>query len=168
LVDPDDARRIFNKFIGGPEFPCDCSASSRPSSFRGSKSFIARYLEIGHFTTEDHDEVIVPIFIEHPEDVDAFGFDFIFPSEYLEFIALERSNILDAFHQVDSNMIADGVLRVGGYSSKPITTVSSGVLLTLVFRTIEGMKKPPSFDIHNTVGDFKGTSLKKAKNIRYK
>jgi hypothetical protein len=160
-VETEDAREIFEKFLGKSELTCDCLAESRSISFQGIKSFIAKNIEISYFITDHNDRIIVPIFIENSKGVDAFGFDFMYPSEYLEFIALEKSDVLDAFHQVDANTIADGILRVGGYSSEPINNLSSVRLLTLIFRNIKHMEKSPSFKIINTVGDFINASVKK-------
>ena len=61
-ITPADAQAIFDKYLGLSELPCDCSASSRPPSFRGTQSFISKDFEIGNFVTEDNNEIVVPIF----------------------------------------------------------------------------------------------------------
>lgn len=160
-ITPADAQAIFNKFLGISELPSDCSGHSRA----GSVLKQTRLAQDVNLITNDiqvnlGEEISVPIIVENPLNIKAFGFDFLFPSEILEFVGMDRKDLQKDFDQIDANKIADGVVRVGGYRSIPIMDSSPRVLITLIFRVIGELKEPASFTIIKTVDDIKNASFK--------
>lgn len=156
LVTPGDAQAIFDKFLGKSELPCDCSGNSRQSkTLIKTKKISARNLLISNIEAINKDEISIPIIIDNPQNVSAFGFDLIFPSDSLEFITLEKSDLLKNFYQVDGFLINDGVIRIGGYGSDPIATSSSDLFVTLIFKIIGDTKEQLHFEIVNKVDDLR-------------
>jgi len=167
-ISPADAQAIFVKFLGKSELPSDCSCNSRAGTLEFQK--------IQKFSTQESlyqeiiiiinsvegtlgEEIVVPVFIDNPYNIDAFGFDLIFPSESLEFIGVGKTELVKDFYQVNGNEIQQGILRVGGYSSKPINSASSGVLVTLIFRVIKETSYPIPLFITKTFDDLKNASV---------
>jgi hypothetical protein len=79
-------------------------------------------------------EVHLPVMINDPRDIDAFGFDLVFPTDLLEFIGVAKTELVKDFYQVEGNMTEEGVLRVGGYSVDSIQSDSGGELVLLIFK----------------------------------
>jgi len=125
-----DAKAIFEKFLGINDLPCDCSRNSRSGSILTQmrstqmKQTPDINIIINDIRVDQGGEVVVPIIVDNPFNIKAFRLDLIFPSESLEFVGVERTEPLDDFYQVDAIKIADGVVRSGGYRSKPIMSHS--------------------------------------------
>jgi len=159
-ITPADAQAIFNKFIGTSELPCDCSGNSRGGSVSGQMMNSPHIkLIIDDTQMETSGEIIVHIIIDNPFSIKAFGLDLLFPTGILEFVGIERSELLKDFVQVDANKIAEGVLRVGGYTSTSIKDHNPQELITLIFKVIGEVKKPTLFSIVNTVDDIGNASV---------
>lgn len=166
-VTASDAQAIFEKFIGKSELPCNCSGTSRKNllSSQSNKNSVFSFI-INERRTQTEGEVYVSVIIEDIKTINAFGFDLVFPPETLEFVTLEKTESIETFVYIDSNEIASGILRVGGYKKKIADIPSPNVLFTLVFRTIKEVKQSPSFFILNTFDDIKRSSIKKEASIR--
>jgi len=162
-VTPGDALAIFDKFLGRSDLPGDCSCASRStnpttlmSHFQGSS------LSIAPLDRTSGQEIVVPVLVFHPSNINSFGFDIHYPAGAMEFLFVERGSLTQDFTQVEGIERADGIIRVGGYSSFSEANSSSGELVRLVFRA-----KGPSIDttalkINNTVDDL-GNSRKSNK-----
>ncbi len=149
-----DAQAIFEKFLGRNELPSDCSGNSRNASFANKLTHISKIrLVINNQEAKSGEEVVIPVIIENPFIFKSFGFDLNFPPKVVEFIALERTDLLKDFIQVDANEISIGVLRVGGYSGKTVRTESPEIMLALIFRAIDDIKSLNLFLITNTFND---------------
>jgi len=172
-ITPGDAQAIFEKFLGINELPCDCSGNSRSDSVLTMMRFIPMRqasdvnLIVNDVRVDQGGEVVVPIVVDDPFNIKAFGFDFIFPSEILEFVGVERSELMEDFYQVDANKIAEGVVRAGGYKREAIKSHDPRVLITLVFKVIGKDKSMgiSSFSIVNTVDDIKNATVKNERVI---
>jgi len=171
-ITPGDAQAIFEKFLGINDLPCDCSCNSRGGSVLTQMRLIQMKqtpdinLIINDIRVDQGGEVVVPIIVDNPFNIKAFGFDLIFPSEALEFVGVERTEPLDDFYQVDAIKIADGVVRAGGYRSKPIMSHSSRALITLIFKVLGEAEELCSFSIVNTVDDIEYASFNNEKIIK--
>ncbi|MFC2161239.1 hypothetical protein ACFLRX_06255 [Acidobacteriota bacterium] len=165
-ITPGDAQAIFMKYLGINDLPCDCSDETRNASIYATvSSAVSRIVQIGEIENRENKEVAIPVIIENPIDLSSFGFDLAFPEELLEFVALERSDALIDFTQVEGNKIAEGLLRFGGYGVRPIELDSSVVLLTIIFKTKTTIRRQISFSIFNRVDDF---NYERARNIKLK
>jgi len=149
-VTPADAQAIFKKYLKKGDLSGDCSGKSRASALSAEARIISSsnaHLMVSNITTIPGKDVYIPIIVESPFEITAFGFDLAFPSKILTFVGLERTDITASYGQLDANILAhfqsviDGedvlnysTLRVGGYESASTGKPSSGVLLTLVFR----------------------------------
>ena len=164
-VTPADAQAIFNNYLSQAALPNDCSGTSRASSFLSASMIKKEYiLEKNIFINPiqvTQDEFIeVPILLDNPFNLDAFGFDLLYPSEIIEFIILERTELTEDFNRLEVNKIGEGALRIGGYRSEPVMNQSPSVLITLVFRVIGEVQDPTPISIINTVDDFKNAFVR--------
>ena len=161
-VTPSDAQAIFEKFLGISELPSDCSCKSRAatsqnetfehiSSFPGQEAMIKINDVI---LVPGEEEIIVPVIITGPFDLKAFGFDLSYPPEVLEFICTESAPFSSDLVQIHANQIADGVIRAGGYSKKPVSVNSENTLINLVFKVRQNSGSPSSLQMINKFDDF--------------
>jgi len=160
-VTPADAQAIFDKYLGKSELPCNCSNNSRSGiqkirSVQPSEINIIlndRKVEKGH-------EIFIPIILSNALNIKAFGFDLLFPSDSLEFIAMEKAGLSIYFQQIDANELASGLLRVGGYCNKAITIDSPEVLIILIFKARKRIEQITPFLITNTFDDIHNSFVK--------
>ena len=152
LITPADAHWILKKYIGKKDLPCDCSCSSRSASVSSQMLQAENVgLIINQRQGKSPDEIVVSISIDKPHEINAFGFDLLFPAELLEFVTVERTELSKDFYQLDANKLAEGVVRIGGYSGTANVIQNSQELIKVIFRIIGDKKQPLSFDIQNTV-----------------
>lgn len=161
LLSPSDAQAIFEKYLGINNLPCDCSGTSRTTSSTlgiRNRNLQNINLFIDDFSASEGEKIIVPVIIDNPHNIDSFGFDVVFPAESLEFLGTGRGGLLKDFEQVDGYELRSGTIRIGGYSTIPITSRSSGDLITLIFRVKEEVKESQNILITNGVDDFKNSN----------
>ena len=177
-ITPGDAQAIFEKFLGINALPGDCSCKSRAES-AGTLAIQERAfvqlersaninLIINDIELKPGKIIAVPVIIDNPSNIKAFGFDILFESEILEFVGVVRTELLKDFNEVDGNEIAQGVLRVGGYSSEPIRSYSPGALIRLIFKVTGETEEPCPFLITNTVDDLENASFQNRTYMRKK
>lgn len=163
-ITPADAQAIFDKYLAKSELPCDCSCQSRTGSVSAQRMQGVNDLDINliinNIELNQDKDIFVPIIADNAFNIKAFGLDLLFPPDIFEFVGVDRTDLQKDFIQVDANKIAEGVVRAGGYLSKPIMDSNPRVLITLIFRVIGEMKKPTPFVIINTVDDIKNASVK--------
>jgi len=163
-VTPADAQAIFEKFLGKSDLPCSCSVASRASTLSGRiKQASNINLIINDIEPSQGQEIVVPIIVDDAFNIKSFGFDLIFPSEALEFVGVERGKSTEDFDKLEANMIAEGVVRAGGYKNIPSSEHQPRVLINLVFRVIGSTNKPISLAIVNTVDDIRNAPVIKGK-----
>jgi PKD repeat protein len=149
-VTPADAQAIFHRYLKKGSTGGDCSGDSRTAAVSTQTAgFRNANLTIDSLAFTPELDILIPIIVESPSEVTAFGFDLAFPSNALTFIGLEWTELTKSFDLVDANVIpppsinqvqasagAEGtlVLRVGGYKANPGQGPSLGVLVILVFR----------------------------------
>ncbi len=155
-ITPADAQTIFNKYLKKGILPADCSGIARLTaatelSFRNPGQTKAT-VSLGSSARSFDGDLFVPVVIDSALTIGAFGFDLLFPSEDLVFIRAERSDLTAGFLQMEANVTAPGLLRVGGYASQPASQEGSAVLVTLVFRIV-GPNQSPAFSIADTCDD---------------
>jgi len=169
-VTPSDAQRIFDKYLKKGTASSDCSGNSRtaaPSTL--TTGFINTNLTIDSMAFTPDLDIVIPIIIECPSEVTAFGFDLTFPSNVLTFIRLESTELTNGYDQLDANLINQDqanaepaetlVLRVGGYKTNPDQIPSSGVLVTLIFRGTGEFIDPNATSIVAAYDDLQDASV---------
>jgi len=166
-VTPADAQVIFEKFLGKSNLPCSCSAASRASTLSGRIEEASNInLIISDIQAGEGEEIVVPIIVDDCFHLKSFGFDLIFTAESLEFVGVERGKNIEEFDKLDANLIAEGVVRAGGYKKIPSQEHKPQVLINLVFRMIGKTKKPISLTLVNTVDDIKNAPVIREKYIK--
>ena len=151
-VTPADAQWILNKYLKKGGLDSDCSGTSRTailSVLTESTGAAGVLLTLSNTALTSGGDILIPVVIESPSAVDAFGFDLAFPASALQFIGLESAELTTGYDQLGANVVpyepaahdrtgarAEDVLvlRVGGYKTAVEPSPSSGVLVTLVFR----------------------------------
>ena len=143
-VTPADAQAIFEYFLGIRALPGDCSSSSRSSAAgviaqlekksAADRDFPAPRLIINDIDVIPGEIISVPVIINNPSGISSFGFDLLFDGDILEFIGVEKSDILQDFQELNGNPIAKGLVRVGGFTFKLIEDSSPSELVRLVFK----------------------------------
>jgi hypothetical protein len=143
-ISPADAQAIFVKYLNIRELPCDCSYKVRTASLSSftalEKSSALQkppqdiHLGLADLIRISETEVQLPVMINNPLHVDAFGFDLVYPEDSLEFIGVAKTEMVKDFHEVEGNKIGEGMLRVGGYSVESIANESAGELVLLLFK----------------------------------
>jgi hypothetical protein len=156
-VTPRDAQLIFSKFLGKNELTTNCSAILRGDALfsaslkRSSTGKVRLILDTPRYSSER--EIIIPVIINDPFAIQAFGFDLIFPSDKFQFIAIEETDFSEKFLMIDANLIKGDVLRVGGYATAPYQGTSPA-LIALVFQVMKESDEPIRVEIMNAVDDF--------------
>jgi len=165
-VTPSDAQAIFEKFLGISELPGDCSCKSRAATsqnetFEQINSFPGQEAVIkinDVILVPGEEEIIVPVIITGPFNLSAFGFDIAFPSDILEFIGIQPVLLHEQFTQTAGREIAEGVVRLGGYSQTPVSIKTSRVIFKLAFKINKKKSGVYNFDILNKFDDLKYVS----------
>ncbi len=149
-ISPADAQSIFVKYLGIKSLPCNCSYSVRTAAFLTPFGLIpiglantatlerpAQDIHLGldELRRVSETEVHLPVMINDPRGIDAFGFDLVYPPDFLEFVGVAKTELVKDFYQVEGNMTEEGLVRVGGYSVEAIGSESGGgELLLLIFK----------------------------------
>ncbi|UCE43346.1 MAG: PKD domain-containing protein [Candidatus Aminicenantes bacterium] len=107
-ITPADAQAIFNKYLDKSELPGDCSGKTRAMATRlmsvGEK-LPTTLLIIEDVRVNNEGYVFIPIIIDNAMNLDAFGFDLIFPSNFLKYLTLESAVLTQDYNQLDGNVI---------------------------------------------------------------
>lgn len=85
-------------------------------------------------------EVLIPIRLQStPKEINSFGFEVTYDANILEYIDIERGDLVESFETVEAYPIDASKLRIGGYTDEfNISQGSSGYLVLLKFRVING------------------------------
>jgi PKD repeat protein len=138
-VTPADAQAIFHKYLGKDELPADCSKKTRTMSagiIPQRKEDVSATLIVEDVRVNPEGYAFVPIIIEGPVDMDAFGFDLAFLSNVLTYLALEKAELTEKYDYLDANVIPAEAPKPGR------TTIEADVTDKISrFRSV-GRKKP--------------------------
>jgi len=115
----------------------DCTGDDRCDEEEENKSEV---LNIDEITGKMGEEIIVPIKMESaPNEVSAFGLEFKYSADVLEYSGFEKGNLVESFTMFDVNPIEPGRVIVAGFSSENgISEGSIGDLVLLKFIVING------------------------------
>jgi PKD repeat protein len=181
-ITPADAQIIFNTYLKKGTDSGDCSGNSRTAvSSQQNTMFSNASLTIdGSYLTSEGD-ILIPIIIESPSEIGAFGFDLAFPSDNWTYVGLERTDLTNDYDQLAGNVISyqasgpeqsaaavpnDQFLRVGGYKTSDYKNASVGVLVTLVFRAKTGFVDPSEISIIAAYDDIQNALIYAGSSIR--
>ncbi len=163
LVTPGDAHAIFLEFLEIEELPGDCSCESRADDVTQASvqrsTRIDNTLRIDNLIGMPGQQILVPVIIDKPFNIKSFGFDVVFPSEHMNFVGVARTELTSDFVQMDAFQITEGVVRAGGYRNEPISHLSSGTLLILIFDIKASSPDGSLILITNPVDDLEGTQI---------
>ena len=160
-ITPADAQAIFRTYLKKHELSSDCSGNSRTGSAASMQAttFGQASLIIDEVNIPAQRDIFIPIIIDSASDIDAFGFDLVFPSNKLEFLRLETTELTQDFDLIGANRITPNILRAGGFRTALRTQQSlNGVLLILVFRVITEIEETETPYIIKTYDDIQSAS----------
>ena len=84
----------------------------------------------------------VPVLIFSQNGIKSFGLDASFHPDEMDFAGLEQTALSRSLNEAGANLIADGVVRVGGYGAKAVKAETESVLLYLLFKSRRRSSKP--------------------------
>jgi len=175
-VTPADAQSIFHRYLKKGGGSGDCSGNSRTAATSTQTAGpINAKLTIDNIAYTPGLDILVPIIIESPSEIAAFGFDLAFPSDALTFIGLETTELTKSYSLLDASVIAPAqptdqaqadagregtlVLRVGGYKADPDQIPSLGVLVVLIFKPTGQFIDPNATSIIAKYDDLQNASV---------
>jgi PKD repeat protein len=126
-ITPSDAQTIFHKYLRKADASGDCSGSSRAAVLSmESSGFTNINLIIYNIAFAPGQDILIPIIIDSPSEIKAFGFDLVFPSDVLTYLGLERTELTKDFDQLDANVISFPETNQKGTNTEPKKTLFSG------------------------------------------
>ncbi|MGB6864052.1 MAG: cohesin domain-containing protein, partial [Candidatus Aminicenantaceae bacterium] len=81
--------------------------------------------------------MVVPVEVTDAFDMKAFGLEVKYSTDKMTFLGVEPTELTRDFVAVDGNEVANGVVRIGGYSMSGIQDMTSGALVELIFQLSE-------------------------------
>ncbi len=107
-VTPSDAQTIFHKYLRKAVVSSDCSGNSRVAALATQSSGFSNVsLTVNSVTFAPGQDVVIPIIVESPSDIKAFGFDLSYPSDILTYVGLESTELTNDFDQLGANVLAN-------------------------------------------------------------
>ncbi len=159
-ITPADAHYVFKYYIKRGIIPGDCSGNMRTLTLATQGAgFSDVTLMIGQAIYTSGQDIQIPVIVDSPTDIQAFGFDLVFPAGLLTYVRTERTDLTAGYDQVDANLLSDGTLRIGGYKSQPGAGRSTGELVTLVFRVNGDASDLSAISVAATYDDIQNASI---------
>jgi hypothetical protein len=95
---------IFHKYLRRGTVDATCSGDSRATTSTQNLALPAVKLAVGNSTVSQSGDILIPIIVESPSAIGAFGFDLVFSSKQLTFVGFERTDLTSDFDQLDANV----------------------------------------------------------------
>jgi len=95
-------------------------------------------LAVGHVRSEAGKRIEVPIRVENPRDLKAFGMKVTYPRELLTFQEVNNGSGTEEWVVVDGYETSPGTITLAGFHTEPIQSESPTVIATLVFDVQDG------------------------------
>jgi hypothetical protein len=96
--------------------------------------------------------LVVPVEVTDAFDMKAFGLEVKYSTDKMTFLGVKPTELTRDFVAVDGNEVANGVVRIGGYSMSGIQEMTNGALVELIFQLSESRGE---FEIIRVVDDLK-------------
>jgi PKD repeat protein len=123
-VTPADAQMIFSKYLKKDVGSSDCSGNTRIATVSELSSGSATiWLVINNISFVSGEDISVPIIIESPSDIKAFGFDLVFPSDTLTYIGLESAELTKDYDQLGAHVISYQQTDPNKTSARPLENI---------------------------------------------
>lgn len=78
--------------------------------------------------------LVVPVDVTDAFGMKAFGLEVNYSTDNMIFLGVEPTELTKNFVAIEGNEVADGVVRIGGYSMSGIQEMANGALLELIFQ----------------------------------
>jgi len=133
-ITPGDALIIFVAFLNNIPPPLQCpptSLFSLPNAMDKAKMSLPEKEGI------PGEEITIPVRIDNPIGVQAFGFQLSYPEKLLTFIRVAPSSLTKDWHKLDGQENRIGLITIGGFDPKGIRSSESGSLVEIIFRVKE-------------------------------
>jgi hypothetical protein len=145
-VTPGDALLIFQAFLSGTPLQCPAMAKAN--------SAVSATISIDDIAGVAGDIIRVPLMIDNPEGISAFGFDLSYPADLLTFKSISRTAITNDWVALDGNATESNQIKVGGFHTDAISTNKAAAIAEIIFVVKEGATSEGLLDITNTTDDF--------------
>ncbi|NIO29108.1 MAG: T9SS type A sorting domain-containing protein [Candidatus Latescibacteria bacterium] len=130
-ITPGDALCIFEHWLDGSCTFCGQSPAepSQPLA-AGQASVSIRDIQL------DGSEIAAVVSVASVPNLEAFGFEVIYPADRLDYLGTARTELTRDFDRIGSAVLENGRLRLGGYSTEPVTAAEQTDLAELRFRML--------------------------------
>ena len=133
-ITPGDALIIFQAYLNGLQPPLECPPKTEIAL---EKKLTELTLNLAAVNGVPGEEIVVPINVDNPQGLNAYGLDLGYPKELLSFIKVSPTNLTKGWQAVAGKENVPGVVTVGGFNPKPISTSKPGALATVTFKVKE-------------------------------
>jgi hypothetical protein len=144
------AHIVLANFIGDIH---DAKAGSSTFMCGDSVTGKERSLTLGH-GKRSGGLLVVPVEVTDAFDMKAFGLELRYSMDEMTFLGVEPTELSKDFIAVGGNEVADGVVRIGGYSMSGIQEITSGALVELIFQANDSRGELEIIRVDDDLKDF--------------
>ena len=150
-ITPGDALIIFLAYLNDLKPPLECPP---PAELSLNKEITGLKLSLPEINNVPPGEnITVSIMVDNPQGVDAFGMDLGYPTELLSLVRVSAADLTEDWQVLDGKEIIAGVVTIGGFNPKAISSTTPGVLLTVTFKINEGVEGNGDLWLFNLTDD---------------
>lgn len=150
-VTPGDALIIFEHFLNGTPIHCPTLAKT-PGAFSPA-------LSIQNAIGESGEIIRIPIRIDNPKGMAAFGMDLRYPANLLQFAGVERTGLTQDWLELNGQESETGIIRLGGFHTTAIAKDQSDVLAEVIFMVKDNVQGEGGFEVLEVTDDLAEASI---------
>jgi len=160
-ITPQDALCILNAYLNHETPPMQCCPDEYISEVDNSSSRIQLRKSIPKGVSNHM--FSVEIYGRDLEKLSAFGFDIGYPYQMMSFQSIKRGDLTSTWQFIDAHENIPGVLTIGGFESDPDDTGKNGVIIELLFKTINSDVNTGDIWLFNLRDDVQTSLISNAK-----
>lgn len=149
-----DALIIFSAYSNSKEPPLTCPANE-PGTSLANKS--ESNINLPTIRCQPDEIISIPLKLNNAKQISAFGLDFGYTADCLEFLNIEKTALTKNWEQIDANKNIDGVVTIGGFTTSPSKIEDDAVLVNVRFKVNETAAQESEIWIFNTTDDLENT-----------
>ena len=164
-ITPQDALCIGWRSLMGdwhdpqPGDNCGCVAGPKVV---GEISQHAASVSLASFEAAPGQRVRIPVIMDHPQSLDAFGLKLSYPAGLLECIEVLKTPVTEEWLALGGVVTEEGILRLGGFHTEPVSKNGSVVMLEVVFEVKNGVVGEGQLAFVELVDDIAGVEANEA------
>jgi len=152
-VTPQDALDIFNAFLNSQ--PVEC-----PTSSQAQELALFTVIQKDINAAERPEEFVkVPILVENPEGISAFGLGLSFSTKHFEFLSVSRTEVSKDWIALDGVEASSGTITIGGFHSEAINMSSPVAICEVNLKVKQENNGKGELRIENLIDDFASAAV---------